>query len=60
WGYPYATLVFVALAGWFIYNTLMEDTRNAVIGIVLLLISLPFYYRMRSRRSTGAPTSSAS
>jgi len=44
WGYPYATLLFVAVAGWFLYNTLMEDTRNAIIGIVLLLLSLPFYY----------------
>ncbi|MBI3586041.1 MAG: amino acid permease [Ignavibacteriales bacterium] len=44
WGYPYATLLFVAIAGWFIYNTLVEDTRNAVIGIVLLVASLPFYY----------------
>ncbi len=53
WGYPYATLLFVAIASWFIYNTLVEDTRNAVIGIVLLLVSLPFYfYWTRSSRST--------
>jgi APA family basic amino acid/polyamine antiporter len=44
WGYPYATLLFVAIAAWFIYNTLVEDTRNAVIGIALLLVSLPFYF----------------
>jgi APA family basic amino acid/polyamine antiporter len=43
WGYPYATLLFVAIAGWFLYNTVVEDTRNALIGIALLLISLPFY-----------------
>jgi APA family basic amino acid/polyamine antiporter len=44
WGYPYATLVFVLIAAWFLYNTLVEDTRNAAIGIFLLLVSLPFYY----------------
>ncbi|MGB2868816.1 MAG: amino acid permease [Bacteroidota bacterium] len=44
WGYPYATLLFVAVATWFIYNTLVEDPRNAIIGIVLLLVSLPFYF----------------
>ncbi len=44
WGYPYATLLFVGIAGWFLYNTLLEDTRNAVIGIILLLISLPLYF----------------
>ena len=53
WGYPYATLLFVAAAGWFLYNTLLEDPRNALIGIVLLLISLPFYYYW-SRRTEAA------
>ncbi len=52
WGYPYATLLFVALAGWFVYNTLVEDTRNAVVGIVLLLISLPLYHYW-TKRSVG-------
>ncbi len=44
WGYPYATLAFVAIAGWFLYNTLRADTRNAVIGIILIALSLPFYF----------------
>jgi len=44
WGYPYATLLFVGIAAWFVLNTLFEDTRNAIIGIALLLVSLPFYY----------------
>jgi APA family basic amino acid/polyamine antiporter len=44
WGYPYATLLFVLIAGWFLWNTLVHDTRNAAIGIVLLVVSLPFYY----------------
>jgi basic amino acid/polyamine antiporter, APA family len=53
WGYPYATLLFVAIAGWFIYNTLVEDTRNALIGIALLAISLPLYwYWTRARTRT--------
>ncbi|MCX6141904.1 MAG: amino acid permease, partial [Ignavibacteriales bacterium] len=44
WGYPYLTLAFVGIAGWFLYNTLIRDTQNVVIGIVLLLLSLPFYF----------------
>ncbi len=51
WGYPYATLLFVGIATWFIYNTLVEDTRNAAIGIVLLLASLPFYFYWTRRTS---------
>jgi APA family basic amino acid/polyamine antiporter len=51
WGYPYATLLFVAVAGWFLYNTLVEDTRNAIIGIFLLLLSLPFYVYWSRKRT---------
>ena len=47
WGYPYVTLAFVAVVAWFLWNTLLHDTRNAAIGICLLLVSLPFYYRAR-------------
>jgi APA family basic amino acid/polyamine antiporter len=52
WGYPYATLLFVAIAGWFVWNTLVEDTRNAIIGIVLLLVSLPLYYVWTKKSKT--------
>lgn len=52
WGYPYATLLFIIIAGWFIYNTLTEDTRNAIIGIILLLLSLPFYFFWTRKRSS--------
>ncbi len=53
WGYPYATLLFVAAAGWILVNTLVEDPRGAIIGIVLLLLSLPFYFywTVRARKS---------
>jgi APA family basic amino acid/polyamine antiporter len=44
WGYPITTALFVGIAGWFVWNTLVNDTRNAIIGIVLLLVSLPLYW----------------
>ena len=51
WGYPYTTILFVGITIWFLFNTLVEDTRNAVIGIFLLVIGLPFYfYQMRKGR----------
>jgi APA family basic amino acid/polyamine antiporter len=43
WGYPWATLAFLVVAGWFVVNTLLEDPRDALIGIGLLLLGLPFY-----------------
>jgi len=44
------------VTGWFLYNTVVKDTRNAVIGIVLLLVSLPFYaYWARRRKHLRKP-----
>ena len=51
WGYPFATLLFIIAAGWILYNTIAHDLRDAVIGIALLLLSLPFYfYWSKARR----------
>ena len=47
WGYPVTTFLFVAISLWFLSNTLLEDTRNAVIGICLLALGLPFYFYWR-------------
>jgi APA family basic amino acid/polyamine antiporter len=52
WGYPYATLLFVAAAGWILVNTILEDPRDAVIGIILLLLSLPFYFYWSNRKNS--------
>ncbi len=49
WGYPYTTLLFVAVTGWFLFNTLVRDPRNAIIGIVLLVIALPFYFHWKTK-----------
>jgi len=39
-----------------VFNTLLNDTRNALIGIVLLLVSLPYYYyQIRRSRARNAP-----
>jgi APA family basic amino acid/polyamine antiporter len=43
WGYPWVTLAFLLMAGWFVVNTLLEAPRDALIGIGLLLAGLPFY-----------------
>jgi APA family basic amino acid/polyamine antiporter len=53
WGFPYTTSLFIGIAIWFLYNTVVEDTRNALIGILLLLLGLPFYYYwMKKGRKT--------
>ncbi len=49
WGYPYLTLLFLLVVGWFLLNTFIESTRDAVIGILLLVAGLPFYLYWRKQ-----------
>lgn len=43
WGYPYVTAIFVGVTIWFLWNVAVNETRDALIGIALLLMGLPLY-----------------
>ncbi len=42
-GYPIVPLVFILVASWFVVNTLVEQTTDSLVGLVLLLLGVPFY-----------------
>lgn len=44
WGYPVIPLIFILMAIWFLFNTLLKDPRDSLIGIGILLLGLPFYF----------------
>jgi len=44
WGYPYTPMVFVIFSFLFLVNTLVSDYENAAMGLLLILLGLPFYY----------------
>ena len=44
WGYPVTPLVFVAFAGYLIWNTIVEQPLDSAVGLGLLGIGLAFYY----------------
>ena len=43
WGYPYTPLIFVVFSLLFLVNTLISETENAMMGLLLILIGLPVY-----------------
>jgi APA family basic amino acid/polyamine antiporter len=43
WGYPYTPLLFVAAAFLFLVNSIVSDTQNAMLGLILIFTGLPFY-----------------
>lgn len=44
WGYPYTPLLFVAFSFFFLLNSLVSDTENAAMGLMLILMGLPIYF----------------
>ncbi|MCI0707512.1 MAG: amino acid permease [Ignavibacteriae bacterium] len=42
-GYPVVPLLFIIVATWFVINTLIEQTTDSLVGLVLLLLGIPFY-----------------
>ena len=44
WGYPVVPVVFLLVAGWLIYRTIMDSPKQALTGIGLILVGLPVYW----------------
>ena len=43
WGYPILPALFVIFSVFFLFNTVISDTENAMMGLILILIGVPFY-----------------
>jgi len=43
WGYPWVTFLFVGISLWFVINTLIQDPRDSLMGLILISLGLPFY-----------------
>ncbi|HEY4613393.1 MAG TPA: amino acid permease [Bacteroidota bacterium] len=46
-GYPVVPILFIVVATWFVINTLIEQTTDSLVGLVLLLTGIPFYLSWR-------------
>ncbi len=51
WGYPYTPLLFVVFAFLFLVNSIVSDTQNAMMGLILVFSGLPFYFFWKYRKS---------
>jgi APA family basic amino acid/polyamine antiporter len=53
--YPFTPLLFIAIFGWYLFNSLTNSFRDTMVGIVLTLAGLPFYFywsRRNAKRTT--------
>jgi len=44
WGYPYTPIIFVVFAFFFLVNSIVSDTENAMMGLILVATGLPMYF----------------
>jgi amino acid transporter len=42
-GYPWVPITFIFVTTWFVVNTRIEQTADSLVGILLLLVGIPFY-----------------
>jgi APA family basic amino acid/polyamine antiporter len=50
-GYPVTVIVFVIVSSAFVINTLVGSPRSSLMGLGLLLLGVPFYWRSRTHDS---------
>ncbi len=54
WGYPVVPAVFVLFAAVYVGVTLIEGLRNALLGLLLVALGIPFYFYWRRSGSSGS------
>jgi APA family basic amino acid/polyamine antiporter len=60
WGYPVTPLIFVAVATWFVANTLISRPGPSLIGLAFIASGVPAYYAWRWRERRKAAVAGAS
>ena len=43
WGYPYTPAIFVIFSLIYLFNTVISDTSDAMMGLLLIILGLPIY-----------------
>ena len=54
WGYPIVPAIFVIFSVLFLLNTIISDTSEAAMGMLLILLGLPiyFYWKYKTKKSS--------
>jgi len=50
WGYPVTPILFILAAVFISMNSLINEFRNAVIGLVIILLGVPAYFYWKNKR----------
>lgn len=53
WGYPYTPVVFILFSLYLVINTLIQDPRDGIIGLGIILLGLPAYAYWSRKQSAA-------
>ena len=54
WGYPITQLIYLAISAWLMINTLYHRPLEALWGILIVAVGVPFYYGWKKREARRA------
>jgi basic amino acid/polyamine antiporter, APA family len=54
WGYPFTPMLFIIFSFLFLVNSLISDTEDAAMGLILISLGLPIYFYWKSRKRKDA------
>ena len=49
WGYPFTPLLYILMTVWIMINTLLDQPRETLFGLLLVLIGIPFYLHFQKK-----------
>ena len=49
WGYPFTPLLYILMTLWIMINTLLDQPRETLVGLLLVLVGIPFYLNFRKK-----------
>lgn len=57
WGYPYTPIIFIVFSFFFLANTIVSDTSNAMMGLILIAAGLPIYlfWKYHDKKNNSRP-----
>jgi APA family basic amino acid/polyamine antiporter len=53
WGYPLVPALFIAASGFLLYYTFVENLRNSILGLLVVLTGVPAYFVFARKRRRG-------
>lgn len=59
WGYPVVPILVLALNAWLLVNSLLEDPRTSLIGLVVPVLGIPVYYWFSRQHSATISSAGA-